>query len=198
MEIRRARPERDDGERFAAYFEVAADGLLTWMFGKRYVDVVVRAYLEPGHDLSHEYVWFAESDDGVAGMLSGYSSADHAEASDAPLFRAAGIRSVRALGAALMAARLFSFMGRLPDGDWYVQALAVDSSRRGRGVGSLLLDHAERVAVSEGSTRLALDVAIDNDDARRLYERRGMAVEDTSPSVLFEPGMAVHRMAKRL
>ena len=198
MTIRAARADVEEGERFAGYFNVAGDGLARWMFGKRYVEILTGAYLQRGHDLSYEHVWFAEVDDAIAGMLSGYSAADHRRSQDGPLFRAAGVRSIRLVSTWLAAVRLFSFMKQLPDGDWYVQTVAVDEAHRGAGLGSRLLDHAEKVAAAAGSCRLALDVAVGNDGAKRLYQRRGMAVEATSAHVPFVPGTAVERMVKVL
>ena len=44
---------------------------------------------------------------------------------------------------------------------------------RGEGVGSALLDYAERALRDEGADVLALEALWDNEAARRLYERRG-------------------------
>ena len=194
--VRRARQEREEGEQFARYFDIASDGLLRWMLGRRFVAIVAKAFLEPGHDMSYEHVWFAEADGVTKGMVSGYSAADHEASRDGALFRAAGVRSVRLFGAWLLARRLFEFMNRLPPGDWYLQALAVGEGERGEGIGSLLLDHAEHTAATTKAHRLALDVAVDNEGARRLYERRGMTVGATSRSIPFMPASAVHRMTK--
>ena len=46
-----------------------------------------------------------------------------------------------------------------------------------RGLGSALLAALERWAVSQGLKRLELTVRVDNDRARRLYERAGYRVE---------------------
>nr|MDJ0496440.1 GNAT family N-acetyltransferase [Acidimicrobiia bacterium] len=81
--------------------------------------------------------------------------------------------------------------------DWYLQGVAVDEAFRGAGIGSLLLDHAEEVAATTGARRLALDVDVENDAARSLYERRGMTIEATSPSGLLRSDR-VHRMTKAL
>ena len=196
--VRPARQDRDEGEQFARYFDTAGDGLPQWMLGRRFVPILAEAFLKPGHDLSHEHVWFAESDGVIVGMASGYSADDHARSQDAPLLRAAGIRSVRLVAAWLLARRLFNFMDRLPQRDWYLQALAVDQEHRDLGIGSLLFEHVEDTARTAEAHRLALDVAIDNDGAKRLYERRGMTVDATSPSISFVPGSAVHRMTKVL
>lgn len=196
--VRAARQDREEGEQFARYFDIAGDGLLRWMLGKRFMTIVGEAFLEPGHDMSYEYVWFAESAGAIVGMVSGYSAADHDRSKDRPLFRAAGPRGVRMLAAWLFARRLFNFMNRVPEGDWYLQAVAVDGAYRGAGIGSLLLDHAEHTATTSGARRLVLDVAVDNDGAQRLYERRGMSIDVTSPSTPFVPSSAVHRMTKVL
>jgi ribosomal protein S18 acetylase RimI-like enzyme len=148
--IRPALPNRADGEQFAHYADIASDGLFRWMLGKRFVTVVGKAFLEPGHDLSHEHVWFAQSDSALVGMVSVYSAADHEDSRDAPLFRAAGVRSIRLAAASLAAGRLFQFMDRVPEGDWYLQAVAVGQAYRGAGIGSLLLDHAELTASGRG------------------------------------------------
>ncbi len=195
--IRPARRDFEDGEQFARYFDVAAHGLMRWMIGKRFVTVIGKAFLEPGHDLSHEHVWFAESDGVIAGMVSGYSAEDHQRSKAGPMFRAAGVRAIRVAGAWTLARPLFAFMDRVPEGDWYLQGVAVDEAFRGEGIGSLLLDHAEEVAATAGAHRLALDVDVENDAARSLYERRGMTIEATSPSGLLRSDR-VHRMTKAL
>ncbi len=196
--IRPAQPNRADGEQFARYADIAADGLLSWVFGKGYVGIVGRAFVEAGHDLSYEHAWFAEADGAIGGMVSGYSAADHERSGSGPVIRAAGLRSIRMLATGLFAVRLFRFMDRLAGDDWYLQAVAVDPANRGAGIGSRLLDHAEAVAARAGAGRLALDVAVGNEGARRLYEHRGMTIEATSPSIPFMGGTAVHRMTKPL
>ena len=198
LTVRPARRNREDGERFAWYFEVASDGLARWMLGKPFARIIGEAFLAPGHDLSYEHTWFAESGGRPIGMVSGYSAEAHAVASEKPLAQAAGIRAARLFAVYLLAAPVLDFMSRLEAGDWYLQAVAVDPEQRGAGVGSELLDHAERTAVAAGAGRFVLDVATDNEGARRLYERRGMIVEATSPSMRFVEKTAVHRMAKEL
>ena len=52
-------------------------------------------------------------------------------------------------------------------------SIAVDDSRRGRGLGQRLLADAEAVAAGRKATALRLEVREDNLSAIRLYERRG-------------------------
>ena len=53
--------------------------------------------------------------------------------------------------------------------------LAVDSSRRRRGLGSLLVEHAIAACKSEGATRVFLEVRDSNRVARDFYARMGFA-----------------------
>ena len=198
LRIRQAQPDMSEGRAFAAYLDAAADGIFRMLLGRNHEDIVAEAYLEPGHDLSYEHVVFAELDDGIVGMASGYTASEHEQSSDAPLRKAAGWRTIRMVGIALLGGRLFEFIDSVPDGDYYLQAIAVDTQRRGAGIGSALMDHAEASASREGCARFTLDVAVDNDGARRLYERRGMAKVAESPSVALLPQSGVYRMAKDL
>ena len=196
--LRSARVERADGERFAQYLDQAADNTFRALLGPQSMRIVAEAFLAPGHDLSYEYVTFAETAGEVVGMLSGYSAEEHATSSDEPLVAAAGFRTYRMAVLHRLGARIFDFMDRLPDGDWYVQAVAVDESGRGKGVGSALLQNAEHTARTAGCERITLDVAVNNDGARRLYERLGYEVESSSKPIPLVPSAAVHRMVKPL
>lgn len=55
----------------------------------------------------------------------------------------------------------------------FIDSLAVEESRRGRGIGSRLLEKALQIAGKEGYDGLELQVNAKNQQARRLYERLG-------------------------
>jgi len=198
VSIRSALPTIDEGQMFARYLNVAADGAFRALLGKSYYRVIGEAYLSPGHDLSYENVVFAERPDRVAGMVSGYTSQQHAQSSDQPLSRAAGFRMVRMSAFSLLGRGMKRFIETVPDGDYYLQSVAVDDQYRGAGIGSMLLDYSEDRARAAGSTRIVLDVAQKNSSARRLYEHRGMRIEAKSPSILFISSTRACRMVKRL
>ena len=198
IELRPARPTEDEGLRFARYSNQASHGIVQRLFGKRYERILSKAYQSGGHDSSYDTAVFAVIDDQIVGMSSSYSGADHAESSMRPVMAAAGVRALRVIPFGLLGARLFRFIGDVPEDDYYLAALAVDDDRRGLGIGSALLDDVERRAREAGCRRLVLDVAADNPEAQKLYERRGMAVEAESPPVLFMPDQKVRRMVKEL
>lgn len=78
--------------------------------------------------------------------------------------------------------------------EYYIDTVCVDPRFRGKGIGSLLLKHAEVVAREEESTKLALNVEIEKESAIRLYERLGYQIAE--PWVIY--GGQFHHMAKRL
>jgi [ribosomal protein S18]-alanine N-acetyltransferase len=60
-------------------------------------------------------------------------------------------------------------------GSPYVASIAVTESHRGRGIGTLLLNHAEDLFRSE-ARHIFLCVSSFNEGARRLYERHGFEI----------------------
>jgi ribosomal protein S18 acetylase RimI-like enzyme len=54
-----------------------------------------------------------------------------------------------------------------------IQTLIVDEDRRGRGIGTALLQYAETHAGEVSADGLRVDVLLQNEDARRFYERAG-------------------------
>jgi ribosomal protein S18 acetylase RimI-like enzyme len=198
IHLRAAKPDLDDGRLFARYLDQAAEGFFRFLLGRRKEDILAAAFVEPGHDLSHENVTFAERDGDVVGMISGYSAEQHRRSSDRPLRDAADRSNLRMMTVAIVFAPLLRALDSLADGDYYLQAVAVEPRVRGEGLGTLLMDFIEARAVEAGSGRLALDVSAKNEGARRLYERRGMVVESQWPKRLRIPGLKLLRMAKPL
>ncbi len=198
VELRPAVPDESEGLRFAHYLEAAADGLFRFMLGRRFDSIIAKTFPETGHDMSYEYVTFAERDGDIVGMVSGYTADQHKSASSNVLLRAAPLRIFRLLAVMSIASRALRFTDQVAHGDYYLQAVAVDPEARGGGIGSILLDHAESVATAAGSQRLVLDVAEDNPAAKRLYERRGMSFEAQSPRIAFVPNSSFIRMVKPL
>jgi ribosomal protein S18 acetylase RimI-like enzyme len=196
--VRPALATLEEGMLFARYLNVAADGAFRVLLGRSYDRVIGQAYMSPGHDLSYEGVVFAEQSGRIVGMAAGYTSQQHAQASDEPLRRAAGFRMLRMNAFTMLGRETKRFINTVPDGDYYLMSVAVDDQARGLGIGSTLLDHAEQTARAHGCSRIVLDVAERNPNARRLYERRGMTVEITSSRILRIPGTRDHRMVKPL
>ena len=195
--LRAATPAFAEGLMYARYLDEAAEGFFRFMLGRRVADIIAAAYTQPGHDFSYQNVTFAEHEKVIVGMASGYTAEQHRHFSEQPLKRAAGSPALRMKGVRILCAPLWRLLNTLADGDFYLQAIAVDKELRGEGVGSTLIDYIEDRAGITGSTRLSLDVSAKNEGARRLYERRGMTIESGWPKLLFIPQLLV-RMTKLL
>ncbi len=63
----------------------------------------------------------------------------------------------------------------------YIYGFRVRPAYRNQGIGTLLLDTAEKDLLSRGFHWVVLNVARENSDARRLYERRGYRVIGGDP-----------------
>jgi ribosomal protein S18 acetylase RimI-like enzyme len=65
----------------------------------------------------------------------------------------------------------------------YIYGFRIRPDYRGLGIGSRLLKTVESDLVRRGFKRISLNVARDNDDARRLYEKQGYQVVAPEPGV---------------
>jgi ribosomal protein S18 acetylase RimI-like enzyme len=68
-------------------------------------------------------------------------------------------------------------------GSWYVNVLAIDPARRGRGLGERLLAHADAEAERSRCAGTSLIVADSNTGARRFYARHGYRELASRPMV---------------
>ncbi len=196
--LRAANPTFDEGLVFARYADEVAEGFFRFMLGRRVEQILATAFAQPDHDLSYQHVTFAERDNAIVGMFSAHTAEQHRRFPRQPLKRAAGRRNLRMRIVLILFAPLIRITDSIADGDFYLQAIAVDKELRSDGVGSVLLDSFEERARASGSTRLSLDVSAKNERARRFYERRGMNVESQWPKRLPIPGLKFYRMTKGL
>ncbi len=196
--LRAANPTFDEGLAFARYADEVAEGFFGLMLGRRVAEILATAFAQPDHDLSYQNVTFAERDNVIVGMVAGYTAEQHRRSSHQPLKRAAGRRHLRMRIVQILFAPMMRITDSIPDGDFYVQFIAVDKELRGAGVGAVLMDYSEQRARASGSTRLSLDVSAKNEGARGFYERRGMTVESQWPKRLPIPGLKFYRMTKAL
>lgn len=191
-----ANPTLDEGRVFARYLDEAAEGFFRFMLGRNAGEIIARAFVVPGHDLSYQNVTFAERDDVIVGMVSGYTAEAHRRSSQQPFKKAAGKHHLRMDIMLILCAPALRVIDSVADNDYYLQAIAVDKELRGDGVGSVLIDFIEERARASGSARLALDVSAKNERALRFYKRRGMTVESQWPKRLLIPGFRLYRMTK--
>lgn len=195
--LRAAAPTLNEGLVFAQYLDQAAEGFVGLWLGRQAADIIATAYTQPGHDFSYQHIIFAEQNNAIVGMASGYTAEQHRCSPDPPLRQAAGNHVLRMMSTALLCAPLLRYLGTHAEGDFYLQAMAVDKKLRSHGVGSALMDVMEHNAREAGSSQFCLDVSPTNEGACKLYSRRGMAETSRWPKFSFMPRIII-RMAKSL
>jgi len=162
---RAATPE--DDEHLAMLINYAGEGMPLYLWERMAEkdetgwDVGRRRARRTEGGFSYLNATMAEADGEVAGCLIGYALPDQTEAIDyqtmPPMFVP------------------LQELENLAPGTWYVNVLAVHPQVRGAGIGTALMQVAERKAVEEACKGLSLIVADANSGARRLYERCGYA-----------------------
>ena len=197
INIRVAEPSFDEGLVFARHLDEAAEGFFRFMLGSRAPEIIAKAYTQPQNNYSFQNVVFAEHENVIAGMVSGYIAEQHSS-SVQTLKQAADCWSLRMRTVSILCAPLLRILDKHADGDFYIQSIAIDKEFRGEGIGSILLDFIEDRARSSGAKRLSLDVSASNEGAHRLYERRNMTIESQWPKHIVIPGLKIFRMTKNL
>lgn len=154
---------RADGADLAVLIDIAAEGMAAY-FWRQTVDDA-ESPVERGREralrddggFSYRNAILVEQDGMTAGVLIGYPlTDDKADLADIPdLIRP-----------------LIELELEVP-GYWYVNVLAVYREYRGRGLGTLLLRHADAIAQELGCKGTALIVASGNPLAKKLYARAG-------------------------
>ncbi|MBW9262221.1 MAG: GNAT family N-acetyltransferase [Candidatus Thiodiazotropha sp. (ex. Lucinisca nassula)] len=195
--LRPAKPEFEEGLRFAYYLDQAAEGFFRAMLGPDSETILAAAFIDSDNSLSYEHVMFAEVDKKIVGMSSSFSEQQQRKFSDEPLQRAAKRNAIRLKLLRILFSPVWRILETIPEGDFYIQGIAIEAEFRGRGIGSLLMNDIEGRARASGSSRLSLDVSAKNDGARRLYKRLGMVESSTWPSSRILPTVFI-RMSKYL
>lgn len=68
----------------------------------------------------------------------------------------------------------------------YVEAISVSEKFRGKGIGSELLAELSLIAKNQGLKTLCLQVIIENESARKLYERLGFKIISTKKTPILQ------------
>ena len=195
--LRTAEPDFREGLQFAHYLDQAAEGFFRFMLGRESESIIATAFINSNHTLSYENVVFAEVDAKIVGMCSTFTENQQRTFSEEPLLRAAGKNVIRLKLVRTLFAPLWRVLETIPEGDFYLQGIAIDPELRGTGIGSLLMNEIENRAKASESVRLSLDVSVKNDGARRFYTRFGMVESSRWPNSRFLPTVFI-RMSKYL
>jgi ribosomal protein S18 acetylase RimI-like enzyme len=165
------RPARkSDCRRIAELYRISSDGVADYIWtklsrpGEDILEVGRRRYEREGTPFSYENCKMVEVKGAVVGMLVAFPMKVD--------------RDYKETDPVLVPYSLLE-----EDESYYVCGMAVDEGHRGKGVGTALLDEAERTCRQMGFKKLSLIVFEQNVKARRLYERVGYVERQRHPVV---------------
>ncbi|MDQ0233079.1 GNAT family N-acetyltransferase [Metabacillus malikii] len=124
-------------------------------------------FREENNRLSYQNIIVADILNEVAGIIITYPGEDAARLDEPILKRLRKKRRDEEI----------HFDKEADEKDFYIDTICVDDRYRGNGIGTMLLNEAEKVAVQKGYARVALNVAQSNSSARNLYEHIGYVKE---------------------
>jgi GNAT superfamily N-acetyltransferase len=149
----------------------------------------------------YRFALLADGDAGLVGLVVAYPGRLHASlklGTGVALARAAGTRHV---GDLVRRGRILDrLLPSVRSDCLYVSVLAVDSDHRRQGIGSALMERvlagAERLGLA-----VALDVGVEDEPARSLYEQLGFRVKEVRRTTSFDrrllPTKGLARMERR-
>lgn len=160
-EVRFRPARRSDCAAIAALFSISSDGVADYIWsglagpGEDLMEVGRKRYEREGVAFSYQNCTMAEVDGRVAGFLVAFPMRVDPEA---------GSETDPVLA---------PYSRLEEDNSYYVCGVALFPEFRGRGIGTRLMDIAERDARDKDLDKLSLIVFEQNRDAKRLYDRLG-------------------------
>jgi ribosomal protein S18 acetylase RimI-like enzyme len=198
------RPADPDDVRFASRLVYLSMGeLADYLFGGVHLsvdEILARLFLLEGDRFSWKISDIAEWDGEPSGMLVSFPGREFTRREMAiglGLLKLCGFFDVLRLS--MRALSIANGVETYRD-EYYLANMAVLPDFQGRGIGSGLLENAEKKARSVGLKKCSLIVDTENPAARRLYERCGYQVvfTKTYPGPAENAHAGYHRMVKEL
>lgn len=182
--IRQAQPQ--DAHAVVPLIIDAIGDIANRLTGEQSAEAVIRelTILFQREDNRHSYLntFVATEDEQILGILVYYYGA-HAIEMDAKLVQWLATKNAPSI----------VIDREAHEDEAYIDTVCVAPAARGKGIGTLLLQFAEELTKQRGYTKLSLNVEIEKEDARRLYERLGFVI--TEPwFIIDEP---FHHMVKQ-
>ncbi|HSV31382.1 MAG TPA: GNAT family N-acetyltransferase [Atribacteraceae bacterium] len=182
MEIRIAQPH--ESADFARLVLFSGPRLLPALFGPRVEDLLRFLFTRPNNLFSFEHVRFALANERIIGVALAMDA--HTYNREGPGTAAGMLRFLKGgfLPLFFRLLRIYRMSHTITTGQYYLSCLAVAPEFRGKGIGKNLLDVFEHEGRALGMGETALDVEVDNRNARRFYLREGYEFRKEGPSVL--------------
>jgi ribosomal protein S18 acetylase RimI-like enzyme len=176
--------KKEECRTIAELFSIASDGVADYIWtkysepGENILDVGARRYSNEDWPFSYKNCVLAELKGEVLGMLIAFPIQESQEQESQD--------EESETDPILIDPILAPYTKLEHSGSYYICAMAVFDTYRGRGIGTKFLEIAERDALDRQLTQLSLIVFEQNDGALRLYERNGFYEIKREPIVPHE------------
>ena len=179
---------KSDSRVIAEYNRISSDGVCDYIWqklagpGDDLLDVGQQRFEREDADISYRNASLVEDEGEIVGVLLAYKMlVDPSQAESDPVLKPYNILE--------------------EDESYYVAAMAIKESHRGRGIGGRLMALAEAQARETGLGKMSLIVIENNTAAKRLYERNGYSTtarEATVPHPMIDHDGDALLMVKQL
>ena len=195
--IREAKPDFEEGLVFAQFFDEASEGFFKKMLGIKTHEIIADAFVKSNNEYSFENAMMIEYKSKIVGMVSGYTYAEKKGFKRKILSQFPKGAKLRIMMFSVAGRMLSRFLGPRGKEDYYLQAIAISSEMRGKGLGQRLLKSSREIAIKKGSKTLSLDVSSKNEKAINSYNKFDMEIFSYWPNFLKLPPVFT-RMVKEL
>ena len=166
----------DDATQVAELIYATDATLFPLLFGKRQKAVknLVKLIKLENNSFSHKQIAVYD-DQGIKGIIIFYTSSElHGDQEFNDFIKAFNLFDLlRLLACSIL---LFPILNHTHTQGVYIQNICVDGSMRGKGIGTQLIHYVHARYLSSVERHIYLDVAIDNEKARKLYERENFVL----------------------
>jgi ribosomal protein S18 acetylase RimI-like enzyme len=180
--IRRADPS--DGAHIPALIHAAGPEIYDYIFrdgAQKALDFIAAEFRTGAGLCGHRAVSAAVEDGVVVGVACVFDAAEHNRLLRGTLQNIVTVYGMRRSWSVLARAQhVAPVITRPGPGELCLCNLAVAPGKRGRGIGTALLEHGIAVARARGHRRFVLDVAETNPRAAALYARLGLRPEQSA------------------
>ena len=164
--IREAKPDKQEGLVFAQFFDEASEGFFKSMLGIKTYEIIADAFVKTNNEYSFENAIMIEYQSKIVGMVSGYTYAEKEGFRKDILSQFPKGAKLRIKMFSVFGKVLSHFLGPREKGDYYLQAIAVSSKMRGKGLGQRLMKYSGEIAIKKGAKTLSLDVSRKNEKGK--------------------------------
>lgn len=191
--IRNVRPQ--DELNTIAHLVYETDPIMSFLFGKnpKAIKQIVELIQQDDNAFSYQHIHVYLDGDSIKGLILSYRRSSIDKKRENQVYSEV-FSAFELLTLWLKSIILKPIQHKKEIDGIYIQNISVSAAARGEGIGSKLLNALENVAKQQNINALWLDVAIDNTNAKRLYERMGF--ETVSKHFILFSKKGFYRMKK--